>query len=140
MQWPTTTGEVLQQEGQVRQAVAHYQKALDLRPDFAPACNRLAWILATSPDASVRNGVRAVGLAEGAQRLSGGGHPGVVATLAAAYAEAGRFPEAIETAKSALELAAAQNRTAQADRLRRQITLYQAGLAYRDAGRADNDL
>ena len=132
--------EVLQQEGQVRQAVAHYQKALDLRPDFAPACNRLAWVLATSPDASVRNGVRAVGLAEEAQRLSGGGHPGVVATLAAAYAEAGRFPEAVEAAKRALELATAQNKTVQADRLRRQITLYRAGLPYRDAGRAENDL
>jgi hypothetical protein len=60
--------------------------------------------------------------------------------LAAAYAEAGRFPEAVETAKRALALAAAQNKTAEADRLRRQITLYQAGFPYRDPGRAENDL
>ena len=129
-------GKLLQQQGQVQEAIAHYQKALEIQPDFAPARNSLAWVLATSPEASVRNGVRAIELAEEAQRLSGGSNPMFTATLAAAYAEGRRFPEAKATAERALQLATAQKRTALANRLRAQIALYQAGSPYRDSGRA----
>ncbi len=131
-------GKLLQQRGQVREAIAHYQKALEIQPDFAPACNSLAWVLATSPEASVRNGVRAIGLAEEAQRLSDGHNPMFIATLAAAYAEGRRFPEAKTTAERALQLATTQNRTALANHLRAQIALYQTGSPYRDAGRASD--
>jgi tetratricopeptide (TPR) repeat protein len=129
-------GQLLQQEGQVREAVTHFQKALEIQPDFAPACNSLAWVLATSPDASVRDGARAIELSEAAQRSSRGNNPTFIATLAAAYAEAGRFPEAIGTAKQALQLATAQSRPTLANRLQAQIALYQAGSPYRDPGRA----
>ncbi len=125
-------GEVLQQEGKMREAVAHYQKALEARPDFAAACNSLAWVLATSPEAAIRSGARAIELAEAGQRLSGGSNPMSVATLAAAYAEAARYPEAVETAKRALRLATAQTKTALVNRLQAQIALYQTGSPYRD--------
>jgi tetratricopeptide (TPR) repeat protein len=128
-------GQMLQQGGQVREAITHFQKALEIQPDLAPACNSLAWVLATSPDASVRDGARAVELAEAAQRSSRGNNPTFTATLAAAYAEARRFPEAIETAKQALQLATAQNRPTLANRLQAQIALYQTGSPYRDPGR-----
>ena len=130
-------GQILQQEGQVREAVIHFQKALEIQPDFAPACNSLAWVLATSPDASVRDGARAIELAEAAERSSRGNNPTFTATLAAAYAEARRFPEAIETAKQALQLATAQNRPTLANRLQAQIALYQTGSPYRDPGRGN---
>ena len=61
--------------------------------------------MATDPDDSLRNGSRAVVLAEQAWRLSGNRDPITAATLAAAYAETGRFPEAVGLARQAQELA-----------------------------------
>ena len=66
-----------------------------LRPNDAALLNNTAWVLATNPNASVRNGMEAVELAERALKLSGGNEPAILGTLAAAYAEAGRFPEAV---------------------------------------------
>jgi protein O-mannosyl-transferase len=131
-------GKLLQQEGQVREAIAHYESALEIQPDFAAARGSLAWVLATSPEASVRDGARAVELAEEALRPSETNNPTLIATLAAAYAEARRFPEAIETAKQALQVAATQNRTALANRVRAEIAAYQTGSPYRDTGRPPN--
>ena len=93
-------GKLLQQEGRVQEAVAHYQRALEIQPDFAAARGSLAWVFATSPQASLRDGGRAVELAQEAVRVSGDGNPMLMATLAAAYAEARRFPEAMETAEA----------------------------------------
>ena len=62
-------------------------------------------MLATSPDHSVRNGTKAVELAQQTGRLSGGKNALMTATLAAAYAEEGRFSEAVTAAKRALQLA-----------------------------------
>ena len=131
-------GKLLQQEGQVQEAIAHYQKALEIQPDLAAARGSLAWVFATSPEASLRDGARAVELAQEALRVSGDSNPMLVATLAAAYAQAGQFPRAIETARRALESATAQNRTALAKRVQAQIALYQTGSPYRDTGRAEN--
>ena len=125
-------GAALVQKGQFEEAVAHYQKALELRPDYPGACNNLAWVLATSPQASVRNGARAVQLARQANQLTSGGNLVIVRTLAAAYAEAGRFPEAIETANQALQLATAQGKSAWADTLQKETRLYQAAVPLRD--------
>jgi len=128
-------GGLLEQEGQVREAIAHYQRAIEIDPGFAAAWASLAWALATSPEASVRNGGRAIALAKEAQRLSDGSNPKFLATLAAAFAEARRFAEAIETATAALQLATGQHRTALANLLRAQIALYQKGSPYRDTDR-----
>ena len=72
---------------------------------------RSAWMLATNPNASVRNGAEAVELAQRAVELSGGREPAILDTLAAAYAEAGRFPEAVKTAQRAAALASARGDT-----------------------------
>jgi tetratricopeptide (TPR) repeat protein len=127
-------GEVLREEGETREAIAHYRRALEIRPDFAPALDSLAWALATSPDVSMRDGVQSVALATRAEQISGGRNPGFAATLAAAYAEVGRFPEAVATAERALRLATAQGKAALAARLRTQVALYQTGAPYREAG------
>jgi tetratricopeptide (TPR) repeat protein len=124
-------GEVLRETGETREAIAHYRRALEIRSDFAAALDSLAWVLATSPDASMRDGVQAVALAARAEQISGGRNPGFVATLAAAYAEVGRFPEAVATAERALRLATAQGKAVLAARLRTQVALYQAGAPYR---------
>jgi len=79
-----------------------------------------------------------VELAQEALRPSETNNPTLIATLAAAYAEARRFPEAIETAKQALQVAAAQKRNALANRIRAEIAAYQAAAPYRDTGRPPN--
>jgi protein O-mannosyl-transferase len=130
-------GTALLQKGQVSEAIIHFQKALAIQPGFVEAQNGLAniaWVLATSPDPTVRNGANAVELAEQTDRLSGGGNPRMSATLAAAYAEAGRFPEAIITAQRALQLATSQNDTALIATLEAQLKLYQAGSPLRSTG------
>jgi tetratricopeptide (TPR) repeat protein len=131
-------GGLLFQQGRTSEAVGQFQKAIELRPDYAPACASLAWVLATSPEPSVRNGVKAVELALKAEQLSGGNNPLVLRTLAAAYAESGQYPEAIESAQRAEQLALGQTNTALAQRLGQQLTLYRTGSPYRDTGRTGN--
>jgi tetratricopeptide (TPR) repeat protein len=123
-------GAAFLQQGRMDKAIAHYQKALESKPDYAEIQNNLAWVLATCPQASLRNGNQAVELAQRANQLTGGKNPLLLRTLAAAYAEAGRFSEAVETAQRALQLAKAQSNTALADDIRSQMKLYQAGVPF----------
>jgi tetratricopeptide (TPR) repeat protein len=131
-EFQSNLGYALFLRGKVREAIAHYQTSLAVNPDNAITCKNLAWILATCPDASVRNGVKAVGLAEQAAGLSGGTDPIFIGTLAAAYAEAGRFAEAVVTGQRALQMAVAQKNATLVNALRSQIALYQAGSPFRD--------
>src|SRR5260370_11023687 len=101
-------GNALVQKGHLREAMQHYENALQLEPDSVLSLNNLAWILSTTPDDALRNGARAVELAEKANRLSGAHNPVFTRTLAAGYALAGQFEDAIKTARSALEQANAQ--------------------------------
>jgi tetratricopeptide (TPR) repeat protein len=120
------------QQGKAREATAHFEAALEAQPAPADLYNDLAWVLATCPEPSIRNGTRAVELAKQAEQLSGGTSPSILATLAAAYAEAGRFPEAVDTARRALELATAQTNAAQRSAFQARLGLYQSGLPFRD--------
>ncbi len=120
-------GNVLLQKGRVEEAMAHFQQALQIAPADPWLRNNLAWFLATSAEASLRNGNKAVELAERANQLTSGKNPIILRTLAAALAEAGRFPEAVETAQRALHLAGAQSNTNLAGRLQIEMQLYQAG-------------
>lgn len=76
-------------------AVTAYRRFLALNSDQAEALNNLAWLLATQPDPSIRNGSEAVRLATRACELTGNKEPGILSTLAAAHAANGEFPEAI---------------------------------------------
>ncbi len=125
-------GQLLFQKGLLREAVAHYEAVLSVEAADAPTLNNLAWLLATCPDPSIRNGVRAVELARQAEKILGDGNPSVLGTLAAAYAEAGRFGEAVATAKQALALVAGNTTRAEATALQAQLDLYQTGLPFRD--------
>jgi len=123
-------GSALLAKGRVVDAIAQYKEALHLAPENVAAQSNLAWLLATSPDPSLRNGPEAVLLAEQAYRLSGGKRPVIQRILAAAYAEAGRFSEAKETAHQALQGADNQGNSALGDFLRREIALYELGRPY----------
>jgi Flp pilus assembly protein TadD len=122
----------LLRKGRVADAVTHYQAAVSAVPNHPYLLNNLAWVLATCPDASVRNGARAVQLAQKAEQLSGGRDPVLLGTLAAAYAETGQFPQAVTTARRALELATAQTNTPQVEALSGRLKLYEANSAFRD--------
>jgi Flp pilus assembly protein TadD len=124
-------GNALLRQGRTGEAIAAIQKALDLQPTNVLIQNNLAWMLATAPQASLRDGARAVQLATQASQASGGNNPLILHTLAAAYAEAGQFPNAVQTARKALQLARAQSRTALANALPREIKLYEAAEPYR---------
>ena len=130
-------GAALFQKGQVDEAIVQFQQALAIQPGLVEAQSdlaRIAWVLATSPDPSLRNGTKAVELARQTDLLSGGNNPAMAGTLAAAYAEAGQFPGAITNAQRALQLADSQNNTALAGALEAQLKLYQAGSPFRDTG------
>jgi tetratricopeptide (TPR) repeat protein len=121
--------------GRVTDALAQWREALRVRPDYLPALNETAHVLAASGDASVRNGPEAVKLAERAVQLSGGREAMYLDTLAAAFAEAGRFEEAVETARRGLEIATRQNQTQLREGLAARMRLYEARKPYRDAPR-----
>jgi len=121
----------LEREGELGKAVANYEEAIRYNSRHLAAQNNLAWLLATAPADAIRNGSRAVALAEEARRLTSGQNPAILDTLAAAYAEAGRFPEALEAAETALRLALKESDPAFIDGLRRRIELYRANAPFR---------
>ncbi len=125
-------GSALVQKGEMHVAITHFQKAMDLQPNNPNIYNKFAWLLATCPDASIRNGPKAVHLAQQAERLFGGQSPVILRTLAAAYAENGQFPEAVSAAQRALQLATAQNGAALVNALQEQLGFYQTGSPFRD--------
>jgi len=128
---------LLYQTGDARQAVALFRQALSFKPDQAEALNNLAWILATCSDDQVRNGIEAVRCAERACQLTAFKQAGMVGTLAAAYAEAGRFPEAITNAELAVKLATAAGNIQFAAVNQQLLTLYQAGKPWHTPPAAD---
>ena len=122
----------LEERGNPAEAIQHYQKALGLAPRSISTLTNLAWLLATSQDPSLRNGLKAVELAKQADRLVGGTNTLVLRTLAAAYAENGEFANAIRTAQFAMQLARMHGEDSLTTDLDQQIALYQLGMPYRD--------
>jgi tetratricopeptide (TPR) repeat protein len=116
--------------GAVREALAQWGEALRLVPDFVPALNRSARVLATGPDAALRDGGRAVELSERAGKLTSQRDPVILDTLAAAYAEAGRFDDALRTARAALELA--RGDSGLAGSISARLALYEAHTPVRE--------
>ncbi len=82
----------------ILKSLAEAHESLRSHPDDLALLNEIAWMLATNPNTSIRNGTEAVELAQRAVRLSDKREPAIFGTLAAAYAEAAKFPEAVQTA------------------------------------------
>jgi len=113
-----------------KDAIAEYEHAARISTQDPVPRNNLAWLLATSSDASIRDGNRAIEFAEQAVRLSRGEDPNYLRTLAAALAESGRFAEAKDTARQALQAAERRNNSTLANALQDEIALYELGLPY----------
>jgi len=125
-------GGVLLRQGKTAEAATEFRAALRLRPGWVEVANNLAWILATHESPQIRNGAEAVALAEQACEATQGKIAGTLDTLAAAYAEAGRFEDASGTARKALSLAREAGDESLARALEQRLTLYETGRPYRD--------
>lgn len=121
--------EALASRGDIKDAVKHYNAVLELRPDEALVQSRLAWIHATSPVDSLRDGEKAVALASTAAKAVGYKSSRVLDILAAAYAEQGEFEEAAKTAQKAIQLA---ERESFAFEIEKRLELYLKRMPYRE--------
>jgi protein O-mannosyl-transferase len=126
-------GKALAQQGRIEEAVSQYRDALKIDGDDLSALNDLAWLRATYPQAAFRNAAETIRLAEHALELSNGRGPNatVLDTLAAAYANAGRFAEASQAGRRALDLATLQGNPALAQKIMARLRLYMAKKPYR---------
>jgi ASPIC and UnbV/AhpC/TSA family len=126
----TWIGDKLIAANQSAEALRAYEAALAAAPDDLTTLNNVAWQRAAHPDEKIRDGAAAVKYAGRAAELSKHADPSILDTLAAAYAQAGRFEEAVATAGKALVMAKAAGNTALADGLGRSINLYRLGRAW----------
>ncbi len=124
-------GNALEARGRFQAALAQWRSGLAVDPNHLPTLKRTAWLLATSADPSLRDGAVAVVLAERAVRLTPNQEPPALDILAAAYAEAGRFPEAGETARRAQRLALEQGNQELAAAIAGRAALYAGKAPYR---------
>src|SRR4029077_17295727 len=126
----TTWGNAFLKGGVQRDAIAEYEHAARISTQDPVPLNNLAWLLATSSDASIRDGNRAIEFAKQAVQLSRGKDPNYLRTLAAAFAESGRVAEAKEAARQALQAAERVRNSTLATALHDEIALYELGLPY----------
>lgn len=128
-------GVALQRTGNLSGAIASFEQAHKIDPTHALSANSLAWIGATHPDAKLRNGKRAVALAQQLCERTQYRNPSFLMTLAAAQAEVGSFPAAADNIKKAIQVmrVAKQKRPADIKVLETRLKLYQSGQHFRDA-------
>jgi hypothetical protein len=120
--------------GQAADAPQRFQEVTALAADAPAILRELAWFFATQPNTALRNGAEAVRLAERASILTKRTEPLVEITLAAAYGEAGRMPEAIPVAEAARLRARSIGDAASAALAEKLLATLQSGRAYRDEG------
>jgi protein O-mannosyl-transferase len=123
-------GQVLVQKGKVNEAIEHFEKVLQLAPDWVEPMNNLAWLLATSKETAIYNPDKAVVLAKRACELTKYKQPDLLDTLAVAYAAAGDFSKAVETAEKALELCQSSEQNTLKSEIENRLALYKAGKPY----------
>ena len=124
-------GLVHLQQGRYDAAVEQFRAAIAENPEHASARNDLAWVLATCPEERVRRGAEAVTQAERAVEMTRNEDPEMLDTLAAAYAEAGRFDAAVTTVERAARLAAQRGRADLSPKLAGRLELYTARRPFR---------
>jgi len=121
----------LRRQGQIRESIAEYRKALLFNPNLGGALNSLGWILATIGDPKVRDSAEAVKLAERACKLTNYKNPYTLDTLGAAYAAGGRFSDAASVAEKALQLMSdSEGKADRIEAMQQRLRLYQSGKMY----------
>jgi tetratricopeptide (TPR) repeat protein len=123
-------GRLLTAQGDLRRALGQFEEALVLRPEWPTALAGMAWLRAVAPDPAIREPRLAVDLAEKTAAFTNRRDPSVLDILAAAYAAAGRFDEAVGVARQAALLADEVGLKALATQVRARRALYEARTAY----------
>ncbi len=123
-------GHIYYLQGKHPLAVTHWKEAVKLQPDSAETLSNLAWLLAASADAKLREPDQAVTFAEKACKLTNYADPQKLDTLAVAYAAEEDFSKAIETAVKAIELAASAGSEDLVDRIKKRLALYKTNQPY----------
>lgn len=123
----TLIGNVLYARGNTHEALSHWRESVRLSPNYVPALCRAAWVLATSPDDSLRNGTEATTLALHAVQVTAGKDLESLDALAAAYAESGRFDAAEITLRRIMIDATPR----MAEIVRQRLVLYESHRAFR---------
>jgi len=119
-------------QGKIQEAIDHYNKAIRCNPNRPEAINNLAWLLATGSNAKFRNGAEAVRLAINACEMTHYHATAYIGTLAAAYAEAGQYDDAIKTAKTAITMAREAGETNLLEENLRLLEVYSAEHPYHE--------
>ena len=125
-------GFISSMQGKTADAVASFRQTLKLDPHDVNALNTLAWILATHREAAFRNGVEAVQLAEQAVQQTRGADARSLDTLAAAYAETGRFADAVKREEEALEQVQSAGRNNLVAPVSARLQLYKGQRPFRE--------
>ena len=121
----------LVEQGQTSEAISLYREAMRLEPRWSLPASRLAWVYATDPDPAMRSGAEAIRLAERVLASVANPTPEMLDTLAAAYAEGGRYEDAVRTAQRALEACASSGRNSLAREIGKRLEIYRSGRQYR---------
>ena len=127
-------GVLLGQTGQTVDAIEHFGKAVVLEADWTMPMNGLAWVLATHPDRKLRDSGRAIRLAQRASELTENRDASILDTLAAAYAAANQFDQAVATAEAALGLIDDRASSDLETDLKKRLDLYRQRSPFRDPG------
>lgn len=125
-------GLVFYSWGDHRRAISDFSTAIKINPGFVDAYNNKAWLLATCPDASLRNGDIAVELAQKALEIDRDFR--FLDTLAAAYAETGKFDEAIRIQLEVIDILKKDARSAShLDRAVEHLESYKSHKPWRES-------
>ncbi len=115
------------------EALEYYSRGIAIRPDWLDGLNWSAWIMATSSDAALRDGRRALEFAERVCRASAYGNATALDTLAAAHAECGQFEQAVQFAQKALAVTPPDQQATMGEQIRQRLELYRRGEPYRES-------
>ena len=125
-------GNLLLAQRRSGEALGLFRQVLQFQPDNVDALNRIAWVLATHPDPGLRNAAEALQLAQKACALTQQQHPPSLNTLAAALAENGQFPEAVQNMRKAIELARVKGQNGFIAIAEKILALYESGQPCRE--------
>ncbi|HTR43861.1 MAG TPA: tetratricopeptide repeat protein [Pseudomonadales bacterium] len=118
---------LLAKAGRDSEAISHYRKVVELNTNTVIALNNLAWLLAADSDPKLRNGPEAVSLSQHACELTQYQEAFLIGTLAVAYAEAGRFNEAVTASQKAQDVALAHGQKVVAEQNLKLMQLFKSG-------------
>ena len=118
------------------EAIRAWREILAVNPDNVAAQTGLAWALAAAPEPALRNGAEALVISQHLSQTSERSNPRLLRALAAAYAEVGRFAEAMETAQRGITLATSQNHSDLAALLQDDLKHFQSAQPLRDDGKS----